>query len=145
MTSATITIYLEAYGCGQYGNDPHFACLKVDQRFIDRLQQWQQLCLTHSLSELRVEASPDEWYPAGIAEAEQFTYGELVVTASHFWFVDQPKHADYHMETRAQSIEEVIKQVQTGQTPLFLGDDLEYLKEQVLTNCWVVLKSAQSN
>lgn len=116
-------VYFEAYACTDNADGPEFAKLLVDQHFCDKLKRLQKLVVDHKLSELRVYDGPDSWGPGDIEDNLRLTCAELVVTSSTFWFTDQPKHADYHIETRSQGIDSFIAAVAQGEGTLFFSDD----------------------
>lgn len=63
-----------------------------------------------AVAEVRVTAGPDLW--GGCDENElRLQFPELVVTCGSFWFNDRPKHMDYEIQTRGQSIDSFIKMV----------------------------------
>lgn len=126
------TVFVEAYACSDYGDGPQYAKLIVDQAFCEKLLRLQKLCVENCLTELRICDSPDRWGPGEIENECRFTGPELVITPSSFWFVDQPKHASYHVETRAQDISAFVNVVATSCEPLFLGDDPGALDDLLL-------------
>lgn len=130
--AAKRTVFIEAYACDSYGDGPKFAKLEVTPGFCDRLASLQQLCVDRNLSELRVYEGPDVWGPGNIEDELRLSDAELVVTKTSFWFTDHPKHTDYSIETRAQGIQAFIESASAkSDEPLFLGEDIEALKERV--------------
>lgn len=149
----SVKVYIEAYACDDDGDGPEFAVLNVDLAFCAKLLHLRQQCIDNRLSELRVYDAPDKWGPGDIGEELRLTCAELVVTPASFWFTDNPKHANYSIETRLQYIDDFFAQLKTcgneakqggDITPLglegessvnggalFMGDDVEELQERV--------------
>lgn len=126
------TAYIEAYACSDYGDGPLFAKLSVTPKFISKLNQLSNLCKDHNLSEVRVCEYPDWWGP-GDEDELRLTCGELVVTKTEFWFVDQPKHSDYHIETRAQGITEFLNDIKLSSDDVLFFAEHDELPEIVAT------------
>lgn len=105
-----ITVFVGASTTSEFGEGPSFAKFKVNDRFIARLRRLKALCEEQGLTEVRVTAGPDLW--GGCDEnALRLQCPELVVTCGSFWFNDQPKHMDYEILTRGQSIDSFIEMV----------------------------------
>lgn len=133
-----MTIYLEAYAASDVGGGPVLAEVECTPSFVERLQRMQQLCVGNGLSEARCVGAPKEWGQRGISDDLRLSDHELVVVPSgNFWFVASVKHGDYHVETRAISITELID---AAKSALSLGEDfalagwenedaLEYVEE----------------
>ena len=126
--------YIEAYASSDYGDGPTFAKVLVTPELLDKLRKLSGLCVEHGLSELRVYDSPELWGPGEIESELRLICGELVVTKSSFWFVDQPKNAEYHIETRAQEIEDFFKAIadDTSGVALYFGVDEHTVEEAVI-------------
>jgi hypothetical protein len=102
--------------------------------FGARLKRLQALIVENKLSELRVYDAPDHWGPgeeAEIDDALRLCCAELVVTNESFWFRDQPKTSDSHIESRSHSIADFLASVREGVEPLFLGDNPATLEDLV--------------
>jgi hypothetical protein len=105
-----ITVFVGATTTAEFGEGPSFAKFTVNDRFIAQLQRLKALCEDQGLTEVRVTAGPDLW--GGCDENElRLQCPELVVTCGSFWFNDRPKHMDYEIQTRGQSIDSFIKMV----------------------------------
>lgn len=90
-------LIVEAYAVSEFGDGPAYAEIKIDQRFLDRLQRLSRLCKENGLESVTVSAWPDRWD----AEDELRIRGDsLRVWGDDFWFEAHPKHADYSVETR---------------------------------------------
>lgn len=126
--------FVEAYAASDFGDGPSFAKLVANSDFVVKLRQLAALCVTHRLSELRTYDSPSLWGPRDIEGELRLNCGELVVTPSSFWFVDQPKHASYHIETRAIEIEAFCESIASApcNDPLYFGDQEASLKDAVI-------------
>ena len=129
------TVYIESYACSDHGPGPAFAIVDADDAFRRQLLNLQSICKEHGLSEARVNLGCD-WGPGEVETDLRLENHELVVAGDMFWFVAQPKHADYHVETRLQSIESFVKDTAAHAegTPLRFGeydeeDWEEYLEE----------------
>lgn len=121
-------VFFEAYACGNCGGGPSFAKMRVDRHFCDKLTMLQSIVAKHKLSELRVYEGPDEWEEDDATE--YLTCAEMVVTQNAFWFVDQPKEYEQHIETRITVIDEFINAVckEDGSDVLYFGDNPDALK-----------------
>lgn len=107
----SLAVYVEAYAYSDTGDGPGLAAIDVNAALIARLERLRALCAFHGLTEVRVNGSPD-WGPRGIADQLRLQNHELVVTpAGDFWYVAQPKDADYHVETRAIGIDDLLRRV----------------------------------
>lgn len=133
MTEAAPTIYIEAYACSDHGEGPTYAIIDASDALIRRMQQLQELCKTAELSEARVVLGCD-WGPDGIEDDLRLQNHELVVAGDSFWFRADPKHADYHVETRLQDIDAFVNAVRAreGDAPLTFGDYSDDEWENVL-------------
>lgn len=117
--------YIEAYAASDDSDGPSFALVLVTAELLARLKQLSALCVEHNLSELRVYESPELWGPGDVESDLRLTCGELVVTKDAFWFVDQPKHAFGHIETRSQTIDNFCSEVEAAEngTDLYFGEN----------------------
>lgn len=122
-------IYVSAFATSEYGDAPRFAKVIIDDEFVREVRFLAELIDTHSLSEVRRFASPEAWGPGEVAEELRLQGGELIVTkGGSFWFTDFPKHASYSVETRSQSIDDIIKSIEAGEDPIF-GENIDDLRE----------------
>ena len=122
------TCYFEAYAAHSHGEGPGFACLTPDAAFLTRLRTAVRQCDNLGLNSVSIDRAPDSWGPDEIANDLQLVDSELIVTGEVFWFQANVKNAGYHVETRAQSVEDFCRAVEsTGLGNLFFGenDDLE--------------------
>lgn len=134
-----IKAFIEAYACDDDGDGPQYAEILVDLAFCEKLLRLQKQCVTSNLSEVSVYDSPNSWGPGEIEDELRLTCAEMVVTCDNFWFVDQPKHASYHIETRLQGIDHFIEQLKNAEAELpscdgvsvLLGDDTDDLAENI--------------
>lgn len=125
------TLFIEAYACDDHGDGPTYARCELTPGLIDRLRELRALAEANQLESARVYASPDAWGPSGIEDELRFNQANLVVTPSEFWFTDRPKHADYHVECRAVSFDDLDAMLSSEDAELYSGDDLAYVKDQV--------------
>ncbi len=132
MNSKTVKAYFEAYAAGG-GDGPNFAKVEATPEFLARLRKLAALCSEHRLSEVRKFDAPEIWGPGNIEGELCLVCGELVVTSRSFWFVDVPKHANNHIETRAQDVEDFCKGVESAADDevLYFGEDVLALEERV--------------
>jgi len=129
----TVTTYVEAYACDEHGDGPLFAKVEADQAFLDRITRLQKIVKEHHLSEVRQYSGDHEWEAGDVADDLRLVNDELVVCHDAFWFVADVKHADYHVETRAQDIETFIKSIlaHEGDEPMYFGNDIKELQDMV--------------
>lgn len=120
----------EAYETGNSGDGPSYAVLDVQPANVALLRKLNALCEEHKLSEVRCYDAPDAWGPGDVEEQLRFTCGELVVTRGGFWFRDQPKHADGHVETRVVSLTDFLQAVEAAAPDdvIYFGANTEELK-----------------
>lgn len=119
-------VFIEAYACDDNGDGPRFATVEVDDVFLSRLLTLRVLCGQHKLTEVRVEAGPDRWGPGDDVADLRLESDELVVSQNSFWFVAQPKHSQYHVETRMQDIAAFYDAVRAGQTRFAEWEDEDW-------------------
>ncbi len=126
-------IYAKAYNTSENGDGPEFAVFTADAAFLDRLKKLQSLVVDNELSSVRVAAYPDVWGPGDIEDELRLQGGELVVTNQMFWFEDQPKHQDGHIETGAICFKTLTDDIANnkGNLPLFYVDDVEGFKARL--------------
>lgn len=127
----TVTAHIEAYACSEYGDGPLFATVALTTELIERLRKLRTLIIDNKLSEARVMDGPNTWGPGNIEGELRLTCAELVVTENSFWFVDQPKHASYQIETRAIDFESFETALASGDAVLYFGDDIDELEELI--------------
>lgn len=119
--SRTPVAVIEAFETGPTCEGPGFAIVLAAQSFLETLVRLRSACNTACLSEARVSMAPDAWEDE---EQYRLTEPELVVTKTHFWFVDSPKHWDHHITTRAVEIEDFIARMTAQpQQPACFGHD----------------------
>ena len=125
ISTKTITMVIGAYGTDEYGDTPDFAYAKVDQSFVELVEQLVLLCKEHKLNTAHYAFSP-VWGPGDIEGDLRLQNGEIVVTANgSFWFTDYPKYGNYHIESRAidaTTLRETFLAAEEGST-VFLTDD----------------------
>ena len=128
-----LKIYAKAYSTSAYGDGPEFAVFTADAEFLERLKKLQTLVVENKLSSVRVDAYPDVWGPGDIEDELRLQGGELVVTNQMFWFEDQPKHQDGHIETGAICFKTLLDDIakSKGDEPLFYVDDVEEFKARL--------------
>lgn len=124
-------VFSEAYACSDFGDGPTYATFIVTQEFVDSLANMRSIVIDNELSECRKWGSPENWGAGGIEDELRLTSGELVVTRDSMWFRDQPKHADYHIETRAIDIEELLQRYAGSDSEIYMGDDPDELAQHV--------------
>ena len=108
--------YIAAFASSELAkhSSPDMAVIFVSNDFLDRLNDLSRLCEHHKLSEMRVYESPYTWEPKGIGGELRLQCAELVVTATSFWYVDQPKGCNYHIQTRAQNLSDFRARVEAA-------------------------------
>lgn len=126
----TRTVYVEARPCDDFGEGPGFARWDVTPAFIAQVLSLQALCVERKLTEVRVTGGPDVWGPVNVADELRLTMPELVVTPSMFWFSDQPKHRNYAVETRGQSIDSFLRDVSGAGEPVYLDIDPSEIEDE---------------
>lgn len=115
----TRDVFVKAFCTGDFGEGPSFAKMTVDEAFLDQLESLRGLCEEEGLSEVRVTSGPTMW--GGCDEnALRLQCPEMVVSCNSFWFNDQPKHVDYEIQTRAQTIGQFVQNVLAGDDTLFI-------------------------
>lgn len=117
----SVTAYIEAYAADDHGVGPAYATFNASDALIEELLELQQLCADHGLSEVRVFRACN-WGPGDLADQLRLQNHELVVCNGYFWLRADVKHANYHVETRAQDIDnfvETIRGCAPGDTPRF--------------------------
>lgn len=116
-------VLFEAVVCSDNVDGPRFGSIRADETLRRRLLEMQALCERHGLSEVRVSAGCD-WGPGDIEDEMRLQNHELVVVGDSFWFRADPKHADYHVETRAQDIQTFVDETRhyVGDAPLRYGE-----------------------
>ncbi|MNR71893.1 hypothetical protein D3C71_25720 [compost metagenome] len=126
------TLYIDAYATGD-GDGPTWARIVVDTDFLQQLTRLHAAAQAAKASEIRTWLEPDAWDGE---ESSSFLESELVVLpGGAFWFRFDVKHADYHVETRGMTIEELLHQLaeaqKNGDEYLFHGPDIPSLKERL--------------
>lgn len=125
--------YIEAYAADEYGDGPTYIRLDVTPDFKAQLRNLQRLVQDNGLSEARVYTGEATWGPKGIEDKLRLSHDEMVVTHDTFWFVSQPKYADYHVETRGQNIHDFLSLIEDGETgPVYEPKSLQELVEDDL-------------
>lgn len=118
----SVVAYIEAYASDDsVSGSPLYATVAATESLIEDLVMLKQVCKTYGLSEVRVFRACN-WGPEGVEDELRLQNHELVVCNGDFWFRADVKHADYHVETRAQDIKDFIDAVREcapGDTPRF--------------------------
>ncbi|MDH4481768.1 MAG: hypothetical protein QE279_03580 [Rhodoferax sp.] len=123
-----VQCHFEAYAAHEHGDSPVFASLRTGVDFLVRLRTAARWCDKFGLLRVAMDAAPDQWGPGEVASELRLVDTELVVSGGLFWFQANVKHGNYHVETRAQDIEDFCRAVESSnQEHLFFGenDDLE--------------------
>lgn len=130
-STKSIKVVIDAFASNEDGDSPSYVVFDVDQPFLERLVELVAVCDEHGLTEARIAKYPD-WGPGNIEEQLRLTNGELVVLrGGSFWFTDQPKHYDYSVSSRAETVSALktaFDAAASGEV-VFLTDD-EDIREQ---------------
>ena len=123
LPSGAPLVYIQAGAAAEDSDAPSYGSFRADEAFRQNLLRLKDLCEVHGLSEIRVRSGCD-WGPGDIEDELRLQGDELVVAGDMFWFVTQPKHADYHVETTWQSVNEFVEATRqhVGEDPLRYGD-----------------------
>lgn len=107
MSKKTVKVVVGAYASGDDMDGPSYAVIRVTPILFERIAEMIQACENHALSEVRTLHCV-AWGPGDVREDLSLQNGELVVLpGGSFWFRDQPKHSDGHIETRAATVFEL--------------------------------------
>ena len=122
-------IYVEAYATSDYGDSPLYGAFALTPALRARLLDLVALCEKHGLTEVR-EWRACHWGEDDSVHGLRLQADEMIVSGAYFWFKAVPKHCDYTVETRAQSVDAVLGAASTwkpGDPPLTYG---EYTPEE---------------
>ena len=140
MSQFQFTLFVDAYADNDHDPIPRWAEVQIDQAFVHHLKRLQRVCLDHGLTEGRIVGSPAYWGTREESDSLRLTCPELVVTGDSFYFEDRPKHVDYAIQTRGQSIETLVaafaERERTGDASrMFLGADSDDLQMVIEDEC----------
>lgn len=107
----TVLVAINARPTEEWGENPNYALIKVDAKFIQNLKRYQNLCNTFGLAEVVVDGGPERWGDVGFEDPLMLQDDRLKVTRFSFGFTDYPKHSNYQIETRMLDIDGFIKAV----------------------------------
>ncbi len=134
MRPKQVRILIEAFATSEYSVDsaPEYAAFTVFDADIARMEAVQDLCVKNGLSSANYTLYPD-WGPGNVDDDLRLQGTDLVVTANgSFWFDDQPKYGDFHIQSRGMKISalrEAFESAKDGDI-VVLGDGIR--KEEIL-------------
>lgn len=115
--AAPIELYVDAFSCDAFGEGPAWASVTLTQEFVQELLRMQDLCENNHLSQVSKHYHADNWDRADDLNIQGDT---LEVGSTSWWFRAQPKHTDYHVETRLMNIKDMMA-VLAGGTDQYLA------------------------
>jgi len=98
---------IPAYGTGEGGISPRFAHVRFTHALVERLRELDGLVKTHTLDEVSTVGWPEKW-ELDEAEEQSLMSPQMVVTSAWFYFRDESKHEEAHIETRGIDIETAL-------------------------------------
>jgi aryl carrier-like protein len=110
-------------------DQPKCAVIQATDEFVAELDRLRNLCAQHGLDSVRVIYAPDKWLPEESAAELRMSSPSMVVTPSSFWFEDQPKHAQGHLESVIVDIDQVFDWLKAGDADLMVADNEDELDE----------------
>lgn len=108
---APVELYIDAFACSEYADGPAWAMVYLTQEFINELLRLQSICKDNRLEFAVKSAYADDWQNQ---EEYRLTDDKLYVSQSSWWFRSQPKHADYHVESRYIELEDLFAVLNGG-------------------------------
>lgn len=130
-----VRVFVGTTTTSEYGDYPLFASFDVTPNFFRAIRHMQQLVKNNNLASVREDwninwASNDEF---------RMQDNEIIVFDDSFCFNAYPKHADYEVETRLVSIDDlenlVADAVKNGEVCVYPDDDysiLDYIRDHVV-------------
>jgi len=115
--AAPIDLYIDAFSCDAYGEGPAWARVSLTQEFLDELLRLRELCENNRISKVTKHYHADEW---DRSESLRIQDDTLEIGWTSWWFRAQPKHTDYHVETRLINIKDMLA-VLAGGTDQYLA------------------------
>jgi hypothetical protein len=131
-------LYVDTFACNEFGEDPEWATLHLDQEFLGELLKLRQVCLDSGLSHVAVDWDAIPWETGGAFQLEN---DSLYVTAERWWFRANPRHMGEAVETRAVKFEDLLSALKGEDTPTLawrdgklyssVCGDIEFLVKQI--------------
>jgi hypothetical protein len=106
-----VTVVVEAFETSQWGADgPQFMSLCVTQKFLTEMASRVADMSRQGVDSISLSRYPEDWGPGNIDVELRLQNSEMVVTSrGNLWFEDRPKNADYLIQSREVSIEDLRK------------------------------------
>ena len=126
-------LHLEAYANGD-GDSPSFASTRVTPAFLRLLTSLSAVIKQHGLENVEISTFKlGTSYPSWQSNnwEGQMPSDNLVVDGGAFWFSGYPKHADYLVQTRPVSIQDLLEAMALSELTLYMGNDADELKNMV--------------
>jgi len=113
-----VELFMACHSPDEYASAPDYGKAELTQELIERIARMRKICIDNNLSECRSWRYID-WggTDPDLDAAWNMELNEVVVTSSDVWFVAVPKHAPYHVETRAMSIDQLFRALSSRQAP----------------------------
>ena len=111
-----VKLFIDAFVCDEWGSGPSWACVEVDQKFIDMLLDMQHVCKTKNMEDVSRDASP-MWEGE---DEHRMENDQLIVGHHRWWLRANSRHCDYAVETRSIDVEWLLDALSTGASNDFL-------------------------
>lgn len=123
-------LVMAAFSCDDPIVGPTFASVALSGVWVQRIRELATLCYRHRLKSIRAEGTVMQWGPGSIGQTLRLYDRTVVVEEREVWFEDQIYRTDVQVQTTACGVDALEKWWYDGDGDLFVGDDLDDLREQ---------------
>lgn len=100
-----VSLYVPVFSTAEYGESPSWACISLDDDFLEMLNHRKDLCLREKLGFIAADYYVENWDSEFDNSIE---FEDLYISKFGFWVRAVPKHTSDAFETRMISIEELL-------------------------------------
>lgn len=123
-------LVMAAFSCDDPIVGPTFASVALSGVWVQRIRELSILCERYGLKSIRAEGTVMQWGPGSIGQTLRLYDRTVVVDKREVWFEDHIYRTDVQVQTTACAIDNLERWWYDGDGDLFVGDDLDDLREQ---------------
>ncbi len=123
-------LVMAAFSCDDPIIGPTFASTCMTPAWVERVRELRALCIRHRLKRVEAEGTVMQWGPGNISQRLRLFDRTVLVDEQELWFEDHVYRTDVRVQTAGCSIESLEAWWFDGDGDLFVGDDIDDLRDQ---------------
>lgn len=123
-------LVMAAFSCDDPIIGPTYAATAMSPAWVERVRELRALCVRHRLKSVQAEGTVMTWGPGDIGRTLRLYDRTVVVDERELWFEDHVYRTDVRVQTTGCAVETLESWWFDGDGDLFVGDDLEDLRQQ---------------